>query len=139
MHQIHNDYLRIFYELGVVGLLVFAAVVVWQIAALRRLINSAKDNDARTALAAAQLGLLAMLVTCTTDNTLLYNTFYTNPLFALLGAAYGVVWAERRESTATHRITSGTIGRSAHARWKTPNRPAFNGPRSPLRWHNPLH
>jgi O-antigen ligase len=138
MHQIHNDYLRIFYELGAVGLLVFATVAVWQIAALRRLISSTGGDDARTALAAALLGILAMLVTCLTDNTLLYNTFYTNPLFALLGAAYGVAWAECRENTAlSRRATTGTPRRSLNARWTTPSRSAVGGARRAKRWHNP--
>jgi hypothetical protein len=35
-----------------------------------------------------------LLISCATDNTILYNIYFTNPLFAILGGAYGVAWAQ---------------------------------------------
>lgn len=97
MNHIHNDYLRIFFELGLVGFFLFLAVVSWQLLALNRLINSLDDGIVRSAFVGVWLGLIATLISCITDNTILYHMYVTNPLFALMGAGYGAAWAERRE------------------------------------------
>lgn len=85
----HNDYLRIGFELGLVGLSIFLAVVVWQLVDLKRRIAKS-DGITRSMFVAAYLGMFGFLVTAMTDNTLIYNTWYMNPLMALIGAAYGV-------------------------------------------------
>jgi O-antigen ligase len=89
MNHAHNDYLRIGFELGLVGLALFALVMGWQIVDLRRRLRQ-PSGAARRGLAAALLGLLMFLVTACTDNPLVYNLWYMDPLFALVGAAYGV-------------------------------------------------
>ena len=94
MNHIHNDYLRVFFEFGVVGLSLFVAVCMWQIVVLRRQIGAMPDGLARMTLAAAWLGFCAMLISCSTDNTIGYTVLYTNPLFALLGAGYGALHGE---------------------------------------------
>ena len=66
----------------------------WQLLTLRRQIGETQ-GIARTALAGAYLGICALLITCLTDNTITYNLFYTDPLFALLGSAYGLLATER--------------------------------------------
>ncbi|MEX2285631.1 MAG: O-antigen ligase family protein, partial [Planctomycetaceae bacterium] len=93
--QVHNDYLRVFYETGLVGFALFLAVFGWQLAVLGRQIREA-EGVLQRALLAAFLGLTAMLVTCLTDNTITYNLFYTDPLFAVIGSAAGVLWTERQ-------------------------------------------
>ncbi len=100
MYQVHNDYLRIFYEQGIVGLAVFLAVSSWQLLSLRRQV-AATDGIVRTTLTAAWLGFCALLISCLTDNTLVYNLLYTDPLFVLLGAGYGVALAELRTGSQT--------------------------------------
>jgi O-antigen ligase len=103
MHYAHNDYLRIGFELGIVGLVLFAMAIVWQMIGLRtRLANS--DGVLRTAFAAAWLGFFGLLITCISDNTIVYNAFYTDPLFVVLGAAYGVAIAESPRSVAAPAI-----------------------------------
>jgi O-antigen ligase len=99
MNHVHNDYLRIFYELGVVGLALFIAVSAWQLVNLRRQIDST-EGIVKATFTAAWLGFCALLITCLTDNTLVYNMLYTDPLFALLGAAYGAASAERSDRPA---------------------------------------
>jgi O-antigen ligase len=89
MNHAHNDYLRIGFELGLVGVVVFLLVIAWQIVDLRRRLRRASGIGQR-AFAASLLGLLMFLVTACTDNPLVYNLWYTNPLFALMGASYGV-------------------------------------------------
>ncbi len=89
MYHVHNDYLRIFFEFGLVGLWLFLIVSLWQIASLRQRVLQATGVE-RRAFAASLLGFVLFLITCATDNTLIYNLWFTNPLFAVMGAAYGV-------------------------------------------------
>jgi O-antigen ligase len=89
MTYAHNDYLRVGLELGLVGLALFLGSLVWQLWDLRGRIRRSQ-GALRTAYAASWLGLVLFMITAFTDNTLSYNLWYMNPLFALLGAAYGV-------------------------------------------------
>jgi O-antigen ligase len=103
MHQVHNDYLRVGFELGLVGLAVYLFVLVWQLSDLAVCLRSS-EGITRPAFAAAWMGLLVLVISSLTDNTLGYNLWYTNPLFAVLGAAHGVAartGAERKEATWT--------------------------------------
>lgn len=96
MHHVHNDYLRIGFEFGLVGLGLFLAVILWQQWVLYRYIAQS-EGIVQTVFTAAWLGIWAMLITCITDNTIVYNVFYTDPLFALLGGAFGVALAEQSQ------------------------------------------
>jgi len=96
MFHPHNDYLRVGYELGAIGLVILAGVLLWQIVDLRIRISRSR-GAVRRALAASMLGLFVLIITCFTDNTLIYNLAFTSPLFAVMGAAYGV--AGRIEAT----------------------------------------
>jgi O-antigen ligase len=89
MNHAHNDYLRVGFELGIVGIVLFLLVIGWQILDLRRRLWRT-TGPVQRGHAAALLGLLLFLVTACTDNPLVYNLWYMNPLFALMGAAYGV-------------------------------------------------
>jgi len=89
VNHVHNDYLRMFFELGAVGEVVFLFAIVWQIVILYRRTQST-DGVTQKAFTACWLGWCAMLISCGTDNTILYNVYYTNLLFALIGGAYGV-------------------------------------------------
>ena len=89
MHHVHNDYLRVGFELGLTGLALFLCVLAWQLYDLRTKIRQS-EGVVRTAFAASWLGLLVFLISALTDNPLGYNLWYTNPLFAVMGAAYGV-------------------------------------------------
>lgn len=99
MNHAHNDYLRVGFELGLVGLVLFLLVIAWQVLDLRRRLWRTSGQVQR-GYAAALLGLLLFLVTACTDNPLIYNLWYMNPLFALLGAAYGVT-AQAKEPIET--------------------------------------
>jgi O-antigen ligase len=120
---VHNDYLRIGFELGLVGLAIFLVVMGWQLFAIRRLLTQRQPQaetgnralsrgttpprmdhptgaatQARVvqhALSAAFLGLVVFLIMACTDNPLTYNIWFTNPVFVLLGGAYGVLHAQR--------------------------------------------
>lgn len=87
--HIHNDYLRIAFEWGLVGLAIFTLVAAWQLLDLGR--GALRSQGvACWAFTAAFLGLIAFLLAAVTDNPLMYNLWLTNPLFALIGACYGL-------------------------------------------------
>jgi O-antigen ligase len=91
----HNDYLRIFFEFGLLGLGVFLIASASQVVGLVRRSRRSR-GVVRYAFAAAAMGWAIFLLTACTDNPLTYAIWVTNPLFALTGAAYGVATRERR-------------------------------------------
>ncbi len=93
----HNEYLRIGFEFGLVGLSIFLLVVVWQLAVLRRWIDRSHGSVHR-AFTASFLGLVVLLIAACTDNPLGYSIGLGCPLFALIGAAHGVSRHEARAS-----------------------------------------
>jgi len=112
MTHAHNDYLRIGFELGLLGLGVFLAVLVWQARDLRRQMARSR-GPARAAFAAAWLGFAGFLVLAVSDNPLIYNVWYMNPLFALLGAAYGTAVADAPPAPASDAVPV-PLGRPRH-------------------------
>ncbi len=94
MDKAHNDYLRVGFEQGLVGLGLFLGVMAWQVWDLAR---RAKHSEGyvQWAFAASFLGFLVFLMTSATGNTLVYNIWFVNPLFATMGAAYGVAVSTR--------------------------------------------
>jgi O-antigen ligase len=94
----HNDYLRVFFELGGVGLTLFLTAVFCQMWVIGRLIRRT-NGVVRQAFGGAWLGLAVFLLIATTDNPIVYHVWYTNPIFALVGAAYAVAGEEDRIAT----------------------------------------
>jgi hypothetical protein len=90
MHHIHNDYLRVGFELGLVGLTLWLTVLLWQLLDLRRWINRTQ-GVLQHAFKASLLALVAFATIAATDNILIYNAIYTNAWFVVMGAAYGVL------------------------------------------------
>jgi len=101
MNHVHNDYLRIGFEVGVVGLVLFLCVVIWQLVELKRQI-ARTTGLVQHAFVAGFLGFCVFLITSTTGNTLVNNLWFMNPLMALVGAAYGASrFAARSSPLAT--------------------------------------
>lgn len=97
--HVHNDYLRLGFEVGLIGLLLFLLAAIWQLFSLRRLLREAEDQSVvQHALAAAYMGVLVFLVLASTDNPLMYNIWFTNPVFALLGGASGVLQQQQADN-----------------------------------------
>jgi O-antigen ligase len=92
-----NDYLRVGYEFGGVGLVLFLGVMCWQLWSLGRQIGCT-DGVVQQAFAGAWLGLAAFLPLAFTDNPIIYHLWYMNPVFALIGAAYSVANQEELDS-----------------------------------------
>ena len=89
MHHVHNDYLRVYFEFGGVGLAVFLLVMVRQTIDLWRQVRATSGATQR-AFSAGLLAMLVFLIAAGAGNPLGYNVWFVGPLFALLGAAYGV-------------------------------------------------
>lgn len=84
-----NDYLRVAFEYGVVGLLVLICTVLWQMHVLHKLMR-AKYPAPTWALTAAYLGWIAFLLLTCTENVLIFGVYFMHPLFAVTGAAIGL-------------------------------------------------
>jgi O-antigen ligase len=85
----HNDYLRIAFEVGFIGLACFVVVLVWQVFELSRRIRNS-SGLVRNTFAMALMGWFVFAIMALTDNIIIYTVHYMVPLFALMGAAYGV-------------------------------------------------
>lgn len=116
----HNDYLRIGYELGSVGLALFMLVVIWQLWSLGRQVRRT-EGAVQQAFASAWLGWIAFLVIAFTDNPIVYHLWYMNPLFALMGAAYTVA---REEKLGSLDFSSQGVARSDSASHSSQGTPA---------------
>jgi O-antigen ligase len=89
MNHVHNEYLRVVFEFGFVGLAIFVGVLLWQYGDLRRRITRS-EGVTRCAFVASLLGLYVLVIASITGNVISTNLLFMNPLFALMGAAYGV-------------------------------------------------
>ncbi|HVS40201.1 MAG TPA: O-antigen ligase family protein [Gemmataceae bacterium] len=107
MHQVHNDYLRVGFELGLVGVALLVCALLWQVWRVWGQVRRS-TGVVRTAFAAALLGFLLLAITSCTDNTLGYNLWYMDPLFVLLGAAYGVAGRDPAWSVASAQSGAAT-------------------------------
>lgn len=107
----HNDYLRLGYELGIVGICVFLSALFWQIWNLGQMVRRT-DGVVQQAFAAAWLGLVVFLPIAFTGNPITYILPYMNPLFALMGAAYTVAWNERLAVAKARVLPAAAAGGS---------------------------
>jgi O-antigen ligase len=105
----HNDYLRLFYELGVIGLALFVGIVGWLLWDLRREVRRT-SGVVQQAFGGAWLGLAAFLLIALTDNPIVYHVWYMNPVFALLGAAYAVGREEEYDARRQRPLPTGEAG-----------------------------
>jgi O-antigen ligase len=85
----HNDYLRIIYEVGFVGLILFVAALVWQMFDLWKIARH-DESPVNWPATAAFLGIWSLAIFAVTDNPIIYHVLFMNPLFALLGVAYSI-------------------------------------------------
>ncbi len=103
MESPHNEYLRVFFDFGAVGLFLVLAAIVIQMRALRTMARSGSDAGRRFA-SAAFLGFVMLLLMSFTDNPLGSTLWVTLPLFAMTGAAHG----RAVESASTDKPTEAS-------------------------------
>jgi O-antigen ligase len=87
----HNDYLRVWHDLGFIGLTLFAIAFGWLFAVLMRKTTRTlnRTEPAGTICLAALLALSGVLIACATDNAIIYP-FVMTPLGVLVGAGIGI-------------------------------------------------
>jgi O-antigen ligase len=108
----HNDYLRLLYEQGFIGLGLFLWAVLWQLWTLKREVRRT-TGVVQQAFGAAWLGLLVFLMIAATDNPIVYHVWYMNPVFALMGAACAVAREEENESRLQDHLPADESGTQA--------------------------
>lgn len=93
----HNDYLRVWHDLGYVGvILLVSAFMVWISTLGRAWLRARRRPDELVALQlAAYLALLALVLSAITDNALVYP-FVMGPVGVVIGAGLGVSVSRRR-------------------------------------------
>ncbi|HVU88295.1 MAG TPA: O-antigen ligase family protein [Pirellulales bacterium] len=106
--HVHNDYLRVFFELGIVGEVIFVFAMLWQLVFLYRHTQIARGLT-RSTFVAAFMGWCALMISSGSDNTIIYNIYFTNLLFALIGAANGVFQASTADAHLPQPATSADL------------------------------
>lgn len=96
----HNDWLRLLYDYGIFGTVVFTLTIMAQVLNLLRKGRSATGNRKIFFYGSAS-SFLSMLLIMFTDNVLLYAAFFGNLQFIIIGLAYA---ADKRE-----RVETGSI------------------------------
>ena len=89
-HHPHNEFIRILFEYGVIGLLCFWGAYFYYIASMWNLLKQNQRLVVKEALTLSLTGMLILPLLCVTENVLLYITFYGIFLFSIMGGAYGL-------------------------------------------------
>jgi len=119
----HNDYIRLTYDYGYLGLCLFLLGLAGQtLHAWRKARKTA--GPARWFLLGAASAFFPFLILMATDNIILYAAFFGNLQFALLGLGYGAVAAEARRVRRARR-PARMIARRLR---KAPTAAALSGP-----------
>lgn len=85
--RMHSEYLRLYYDVGIVGLVLYILILLSLIQNMRKLSRS-DDADTRKLAAIAAASLTYYLITMATDNTLNYVTEFGLYVFSFTGLAF---------------------------------------------------
>ena len=97
-HEIHNDWLRIRYNSGRVGVIIFVVTLIAQAGLLLRASRSA-SVEGRLLLVSGASCFIPFVIVMFTDNLLVYCQYFTAPHFLLIGYGYA---AARESGKASH-------------------------------------
>ena len=89
--QPHNDYLRVFHDSGIIGLVTLLVAAIAGVFSLRRLQHRSRSVLARELTLAAFLTWIGYLLIAVTDNILVYVSFFTQNMFLLIAIAHAAV------------------------------------------------
>lgn len=118
--QPHNEYLRTYCDVGLVGGGAFWAFFLW--AALRSWRGALLGRDRQLHAAAGQL-VLALLLFAITDNPLLYTALFTVPIALVLGLSDSALVRSRWASSAAEGTRIGSDLRQGRGRPAPGGRP----------------
>jgi hypothetical protein len=99
-YGLHNDYLKLLLETGLVGLVLFVAAHVWFIRHLRGLAGTAQRPLTKALLLAAPAAHVCYLITSTTDNGIWYYDLFSSPVWCLTALALRAWDFEQHAATA---------------------------------------
>jgi O-antigen ligase len=107
MDKPHNEYLKLLYEGGYLGLGFFALGIVWTLANLYGILRKTRNrNWASSAAIMAFIGFVLMAIV---DNPLVYGNNFMHPVFFLVGAANGIASSLlANDSRDPHEIAQST-------------------------------
>lgn len=97
----HNDWLRLQFNYGILGILLYAATLLAQVFHARRTFRMRHSNGVKAMVGAALTCLVPYTVVMYTDNILIYCQYFTVPMMLLLGAGYA---AQRSPDAVVQRI-----------------------------------
>ncbi|MFM2074945.1 MAG: hypothetical protein RJB34_1250 [Pseudomonadota bacterium] len=89
----HNDWLRLWYEYGLLGLLIFAAAMLMQMRHAYRGAHRNRSSPAALLLYVGAGSFIPMAIFMGSDNVMLYAAWFGNLQFAILGLGYAALHA----------------------------------------------
>lgn len=93
----HNEYIRILFDFGIVGLACWLIGIYTTIQALVK-VSKSKIGFLRNACLSAIVAILMMMLLSASDNVLVYATFFGNPLFVFIGCIFGISYGNNYNS-----------------------------------------
>ncbi len=97
----HNDWLRVLFNYGWFGVILYALTMGAQIFHLRRLMHI-PNAGLRALVGAAASCVVPYMFVMFTDNVLIYCQAFTVPALAIIGVAYGAAYKTRRRCLGQH-------------------------------------
>lgn len=94
----HNDFVRLLFETGYVGLIVFTVTCLWQMTHAYMAFRRDRSNILLLTGASCFVPFFLYMVS---DNVLLYAAFFGNPMFLLLGLGYALQGTHVEQAMAT--------------------------------------
>lgn len=94
----HNDWLLLRYDHGLLGVGVFSCCILLSIGSALFRARSCTDDDIKTLLLAGASSFIPFAMMMTTDNIMIYASFFGNLHFTILGLAYGAFCARKKNA-----------------------------------------
>jgi len=92
----HSDYIRVFFEYGIIGLILLGIPFLYTLLLAYRQIRVTQSAILRDAWTVSCGGFISMALLAVTDNVILYIAFFGCLLFGLFGGACGASTGENR-------------------------------------------
>ena len=89
-HHPHNEYIRILFEYGMIGLACFLWAHFYCAVNIAKVLRQTQSPVIKEALTVSLTGMAMLSLLCITENVLLYVTFFGMFLFGIMGGAYGL-------------------------------------------------
>lgn len=94
----HNDWLLTFYDYGLLGVIVYIVCILLMVGHALRQLRRRPDDNIHILLLTGAAGFIPFALMMTTDNVMVYASFFGNLHFTILGLAYGALRVERWRS-----------------------------------------